>query len=80
MSGQSLNDKTPHWSAWVTYWLYIVLCFVWYSAVLGTCTYLVFWLNHSGWWYLLALFFCGNLIRPTEWVYGIPKPKDDDDE
>lgn len=28
---------------------------LWRATVLGVCTYLVFWMGHSGWWYLLAV-------------------------
>jgi hypothetical protein len=32
---------------------------VWATLVMGTCTYVVFWLDHSGWWYLLAILIMG---------------------
>lgn len=28
---------------------------VWCLAVYGTCAYAVFWLDRSGWWFLLAM-------------------------
>jgi len=34
------------------------LRYIWWTLVLGTTTYIVFGLNQSGWWYLLALLFC----------------------
>jgi hypothetical protein len=40
---------------WQAELAYVILKFVWAAAVLGTCTYLVFWKEASGWWYLLAL-------------------------
>ena len=42
----------PSWQAEVVY----ILCkFLWAGAVLGTCTYVVFWKGFSGWWYCLAI-------------------------
>lgn len=32
-----------------------ILRFIWFIVVYGTCTYLVFWKDASGWWYLLAI-------------------------
>jgi hypothetical protein len=29
-------------------------------AVLATCTYVVFWRDASGWWFLLALLLCST--------------------
>lgn len=28
---------------------------VWSLGILAACTYVVFWMNQSGWWYLLAI-------------------------
>jgi hypothetical protein len=28
--------------------------------IIGGCTYLVFWMNASGWWYLLAILLVGS--------------------
>lgn len=33
--------------------------FFWSSGILVGCTYVVFWMNQSGWWYLLAIVLCG---------------------
>jgi 4-hydroxybenzoate polyprenyltransferase len=33
--------------------------FIWSITILAVCTYLVFWMDHSGWWYLLAMILCG---------------------
>lgn len=35
---------------------YLIFCLL----VLGTTAYAVFWLGHSGWWFLLALMICGG--------------------
>lgn len=39
--------------------LFAMVC-GWNGAVLGVTAYAVFWLGHSGWWFLLALL----LLRP----------------
>ncbi len=39
---------------------YLLASLIWDLAVFGTCTYLVFWRDHSGWWYLLAILLCAN--------------------
>ena len=31
-----------------------IMCMIWNIIILGTTTYLVFWKNASGWWFLLA--------------------------
>jgi hypothetical protein len=31
---------------------------IWCLAVFGATGYAVFWLGHSGWWFLFALFIC----------------------
>ena len=35
-------------------------------VVLGTTAYAVFWLGHSGWWFLLALMICGGCEASTK--------------
>lgn len=40
--------------------LIVFLLVAWRFVVLGTCTYLVFWQGHSGWWFLLAIVLCGG--------------------
>lgn len=30
--------------------------FVWSISIMAGCTYIVFWMGHSGWWFLLAIF------------------------
>lgn len=30
----------------------------WCLAMVAGCTYLVFWMDQSGWWYLLAMVLC----------------------
>lgn len=41
------------------FWIFTVR-FAWVAAVLGVTTYLVFWKDASGWWFLLALLLCGG--------------------
>jgi hypothetical protein len=42
-----------------------VLVIIWCMFIVGGCTYLVFWMNASGWWYLLATLF----ISTTKTTY-----------
>lgn len=37
----------------------VIVDFLWGLLVIGTCTYLVFWQGHSGWWYVLAVGLAG---------------------
>ena len=36
-------------------------CFVWAMTMVLGCAYLVFWKNHSGWWFVLAVFLAGGM-------------------
>ena len=38
----------------------LLLGFAWIVLVFGTCTYLVFWQGHSGWWFVLAVLLCAG--------------------
>ena len=49
------SDSDSELKSWQAELAYVILKFVWASVVLGTCTYLVFWKEASGWWYLLAI-------------------------
>jgi hypothetical protein len=40
--------------------LIVAILIAWRVLVLGTCTYLVFWEGHSGWWFLLAILLCAG--------------------
>lgn len=33
---------------------------IWCLIVFGTCTYVVFWMGHSGWWYAFAVLLCSG--------------------
>lgn len=32
-------------------------------AILGFCSYIVFWRGHSGWWFLLAIILLGQFKK-----------------
>lgn len=38
----------------------LAFAYAWCVVVFGTCTYLVFWQGHSGWWFLLAFLLCSG--------------------
>lgn len=38
----------------------LALVLAYNAAILGVCAYAVFWLGHSGWWFLLALILCAK--------------------
>lgn len=40
--------------------VYVLCSYAWGALCLGACTYLVFWREQSGWWYLLAIFLACN--------------------
>jgi hypothetical protein len=48
----------------ITYLIYIVF---WYGGLIGGCAYIVFWLNHSGWWFLLAIILADLGLSSKEW-------------
>ena len=49
----------------ITYLIYIV---VWEGAILGGFTYLVFWREQSGWWFVLALLLSAAAYPPDKWM------------
>lgn len=48
----------------ITYMLYII---AWEGLVIGGFGYVVFGLNRSGWWMLLAVLLGGAAYSPKEW-------------
>jgi 4-hydroxybenzoate polyprenyltransferase len=36
----------------------LVCDFFWSVSILAACTYVVFWRDQSGWWYLVAIILC----------------------
>lgn len=54
----------------ITYLIYIVF---WESMTIGGASYVVFWLNYSGWWILVGLFMSGCAYKPERWIHGKEK-------
>jgi len=48
-----------------TYLVYILL---WEGFTIGGCCYVVFGLNQSGWWFLLAIAFSVMAYSPEVWA------------
>ncbi len=51
----------------LTYLIYIIF---WESLIFGGTGYAVFVLDHSGWWFLLALLIGGTAYSPLKWIHG----------
>lgn len=51
----------------------LTLVILFRAAILGTCAYAVFWLDRSGWWFLLAL--CLTSATPDEPTEKTPSAK-----
>lgn len=61
--------------------VYVATRFAWCVLVFGTCTYLVFWRDHSGWWFLLALLLCnGSTSNNAAKIRGTWRKEMEDDE
>lgn len=52
----------------VTYLIYIIL---WEAMIFGGTGYVVFMLDHSGWWFLLALVIASCAYTPERWIHGV---------
>ena len=52
----------------VTYLIYIIL---WKAMIFGGTGYVVFMLDHSGWWFLLALVIASCAYTPERWIHGV---------
>lgn len=48
----------------VTYLIYVIL---WEGLIIGGCSYVVFGLGHSGWWFALAFILSGAAYTPEKW-------------
>jgi len=48
----------------ITYMIYII---AWEALVIGGCAYVVFGLNRSGWWFVLAVILSGASYSPKKW-------------
>ena len=53
---------------YLTYLIYIV-CYE--SLVIGGTAYVVFWLGHSGWWFLLTALLSGAAYKPERRIHGV---------
>jgi hypothetical protein len=51
----------------ITYLIYIVL---YEGLVVGGTGYAVFVLDHSGWWFLLAVIMSVAAYSPRKWIHG----------
>jgi hypothetical protein len=51
----------------LTYLIYIVL---WEGMIFGGTGYAVFVLEHSGWWFLLAMVIGSLAYSPLKWIHG----------
>ena len=52
------------WWSVLLYWLYVL---AWEALTIGGCAYVVFWIGHSGWWFVLAVLLSSAMIRPSTW-------------
>ena len=48
----------------ITYMIYIIL---WEALIIGGFGYVVFGLNRSGWWMLLAVLLSASAYKPKSW-------------
>ena len=59
----------------------LVCDFIWSLTILASCTYVVFWLDRSGWWYALAIFLAGcwncEPYRTAEQIAAALQPEKD---
>jgi len=63
----------------VTYLIYAIF---WDSLMFGGCSYVVFWMHRSAWWFLLAIILSACCLKPKHWRSLFEKvsyeDKDDD--
>lgn len=52
------------------YLTYLIYVLAYEGLVLGGTGYAVFVLNHSGWWWLLAVILSCGVTPPGKWIYG----------
>ena len=58
----------------------IICDWLWCMGIMAGCTYVVFWLGQSGWWYLLAIVLCGMWdCKPYRGAEQIAADPDTDD-
>lgn len=51
------------------YWWDMILTTLWNATVIGVCTYLVFWKDYSGWWFLLAFILMCSINPEVKLAY-----------
>lgn len=51
----------------ITYLIYIIF---WEGMLFIGTGYIVFWLDYSGWWFLLAVFLGAGAYSPLKWIHG----------
>ena len=54
------------------YLTYLIYILAFETLVLGGIGYAVFVLDHSGWWFLLAILLSGAAYKPQTWIHGKP--------
>jgi hypothetical protein len=54
----------------MSYLTYLVYILVYQLIVLGGTGYAVFVLEHSGWWFLLAVLLASCAYKPSQWIHG----------
>jgi hypothetical protein len=59
----SEKERAPMWVG-ITYLIYATTMLV---VAIGGTGYAVFVLGHSGWWFVLAVAFCGMGYMPRRW-------------
>ena len=61
--------------------IWIVCTVLWDFAVFGATTYLVFWREQSGWWFILAVLLTAQitLFKVLAKRYGVPYELETDD-
>jgi hypothetical protein len=48
----------------ITFLIYEIF---WCCLVLGGCSYIVFWMHYSGWWFVLAIVLLTASFKPKHW-------------
>jgi len=52
------------------FWLtttYLIYTIIWDCGIVAGTSYIVFWLGHSGWWFVPAMVICGSCYKPWHW-------------
>jgi len=62
LDGHKMKDWPPILA--ITYLLY---CIFWLGLTIGGCGYIVFVLDYSGAWFVLAILLGGSIYKPYRW-------------